>query len=188
MSKRWSMKAWFRKARTRKFWPQKLLSQMIILVVLALILAQGISLWILSSAYRSAMLDNSERHILRQFVSAVTLMEQMPPELHRNILRAWRRPGQSFFVREQLPDELNKTVVSMPEQRMEQALVRWLGDEYQGRVRVLLELGEQHGDREGRDSGDSGERGRDGDHDHRDWRQRPPPLPVRQLMIAVRLN
>lgn len=168
----------------QKLWPRKLLTQMVILVVLALILAQAISLWILSSAYRSAMLDNSERHIIRQFASAVVLMEQTSPQLHRNILRAWRRPGQFFFISDQLPEELSTPVMTMPEKRMSQALVRWLGDEYQGRVRVFLELDERK-TRERRDEMESRvaeERGSGSKNWHR------PRLPVRQLMIAVHLE
>lgn len=170
----------------QKLWPRKLLTQMVILVVLALILAQGISLWILSSAYRSAMLDNSERHIIRQFASAAVLMEQTPPELHKNILRAWRRPGQFFFVTDQLPETLNKPVSTLPETRMAQSLVRWLGDEYQGRVRVFLELGERKNDRRDDDMEPGPGEGRE--PEARTWRHRPPPLPVRQMMIAVHLE
>lgn len=170
----------------QKLWPRKLLTQMVILVVLALILAQGISLWILSSAYRSAMLDNSERHIIRQFASAAVLMEQTPPELHKNILRAWRRPGQFFFVTDQLPETLNKPVSTLPETRMAQSLVRWLGEEYQGRVRVFLELGERKNDRRDDDMEPGPGEGRE--PEARTWRHRPPPLPVRQMMIAVHLE
>jgi signal transduction histidine kinase len=170
----------------RQFWPRKLLSQMVILVILALVLAQGISLWIVSSAYRTAMVDNSERHIVRQFVSAVILMEQTPPELHRNILRAWRRPGLNYSIQDIEPTdpsraELTEPVLTEPERRMEQAMIRWLGDEYRGRVRVMLELDERRLQRgeEAAEQESAAERGR---------RQRPTPLPVKQLMIAVQLQ
>lgn len=208
------MRRWFPKLGLSIFWPRKLLSQMVILVVLALVLAQGISLWILSSAYQNAMLDNSERHIVRQFASAVILMEQTPPELHRNILRAWRRPGLYFSINDLAPEELQAAAMTAPEVRLQQSLVRWLGDEYQGRVRVLLELDQRRMERdeadrregdgrdesrrdesrrdENRDEGRNDEKSvspdRARDSDSKSWRQRPPPLPVRQLIIAVELN
>lgn len=161
-------------------WPRKLLSQMVILVILALVLAQGISLWLVTSAYRTAMEDNSERYIVRQFSSAVVLIEQTPPELHRNIIRAWRRPGMSFTLSDALPAELTRPELTAPEQRMQHAMIRWLGEEYQGRVQVLLELDERRMAR--RDESPLP------DADGRTGRQRPPPLPVSQMMLAVQLN
>lgn len=176
----WFYQSGLNKFRLHWLWPRKLVSQMVILVILALVLAQGISLWIVTGAYRTAMADNSERHIVRQFASAVVLMEQTPPELHRNIIRAWRRPGMSYSLSETLPAELNRAVLTAPEQRMQQALVRWLGAEYEGRVQVLLELDERRMTR--RDELPPGET------DGRSSRQRPPPLPVSQMMLAVQLN
>lgn len=177
----WFYQSGLNKFRLHMLWPRKLLSQMVILVILALVLAQGISLWIVSSAYRTAMVDSSERHIVRQFASAVILMEQTPPELHRNILRAWRRPGLSFTIQDQQPADLRKAEHSEPEVRMEQAMIRWLGEDYQGRVQVVLELADRPGNRRTEEPFSDGP-------DSRGSRQRPPPLTVSQLMIGVQLN
>lgn len=176
----WFYQAGFNKFRLHRLWPRKLVSQMVILVILALALAQGISLWIVTAAYHTAMADNSERYIVRQFASAVVLMEQTPPELHRNIIRAWRRPGMHFTLSDSLPAELNRTELTAPERRMQQAMIRWLGDEYAGRVQVLLELDERRMAR--RNEPPVAEAG------GRSSRQRPPPLPVSQMMLAVQLK
>lgn len=77
-------------------WPRRLLSQMVVLVLLALLLAQGISLWLMSNAHRKAIEGHSQRFVLRQLASVVELLESSPVELHPKILAVWRRPGMRF--------------------------------------------------------------------------------------------
>ncbi|GAB3093165.1 HAMP domain-containing protein [Aestuariicella hydrocarbonica] len=179
---------WF---NVRRFWPRKLLTQMVVLVLLALALAQGISLWILSSAYRSAMMDNSERHAVRQFASAVILLEQTPSHLHQNILRAWRRPGLYYTFSPVLSGEFQNggtSAASVPEQRIEQLLYRWLGEEYQGRVNVALELDDQVPPRKSRSESAWGDGSWKDSPDGHAHHARRPRLPVKQLLLAVKLK
>ncbi len=162
----------------RSLWPRKLLSQMIILVLLALVLAQGISVWILSTSYRSAMMDNSERYIARQYASIVVLLEQTPDSLHANILRAWRRPGLHFSFESALPAELLRLPATPPEKRLHNLLLRWLGDDYRGRIRIALELADN-----------PPQRHLVGDFPERDFpHHRHPRMNLRQLTLAVRLD
>ncbi len=125
-----------------KLWPQKLLTQMIVLVVLALLLAQGISTWLLSKAYQDQMTAHSERHFSRQFGAMIRLLEQAPAELHPAVLKAWKRPGVSFRFTHQLPPDLRDQPnrYQLREERVVRLMERKLGDNYQGRITVRLEL------------------------------------------------
>ncbi|MAZ86862.1 MAG: two-component sensor histidine kinase [Cellvibrionaceae bacterium] len=126
----------------KKLWPQKLLTQMIVLVVLALLLAQGISTWLLSKAYQNQMIAHSERHFSRQFGAMIRLLEQAPAELHPAVLKAWKRPGVSYRFSQQLPPDLRDQPqrYQSREKRVIRLMERKLGDSYRGRITVRLEL------------------------------------------------
>lgn len=178
----------------RRLWPKKMLSQMVVLIVLALILAQGISVWILSNAHRTALLDNSERHLVRQFASAVNLLEQTPAPLQHNILKAWKRPGQSYWLRPSVPKVFIDQDPSVAEQRLMQQLHSLLGDQYQGRVLVVLRL-DQEGDRDAawaefgssrRKFDDEVRKSRSPDRSSN--HKRPSRLPLKQMVLAAQLD
>ncbi len=119
-------------------WPQKLLGQMIVLLLLALLLAQGISLWILSNAHRKAVEGYSQRFWLRQLSSMVVLLESTPRDLHPAVLNAWKRPGIRI---QRLAESTIDLADQAVEKRLAGQLVRWLGDNYRDRVRVDVTIG-----------------------------------------------
>lgn len=116
-------------------WPKKLLGQMIILVLLALLLAQGISLWILSNAHRKILEDGYQHFLMRQVSSMVELLESTPANMRRNILHAWRRPGVKFKL---LPHSRAGRSETEVEQVLTLKMEQWLGEHYSGRVRVVI--------------------------------------------------
>ncbi|WP_160970672.1 ATP-binding protein [Pseudomaricurvus sp. HS19] len=160
-----------------RLWPRKLLGQMILLVVLALLLAQGINLWLLSEAHERALRYNSERFIVRQFASAVAVIEQTPSSLHRSVLRAWQRPGGRYQLtgtEPELPEDRSSYARELREQLLER-----LGGEYAARTKVSI------------DEVRFPERDAHHRSEHRPpdtwFRYRPRP-PLREVRLAVQLN
>lgn len=103
-----------------KPWPKRLLGQMIALILMALLLAQGISLWVLSNAHRKALEGHRQRALMRQLSAVVTMLEKTPIEQHARTLKAWKRPGLEF--------ELKATTgIDKPDTPLEHRLARLLG-------------------------------------------------------------
>ncbi len=123
------------KKRLSRFipWPRKLRDQMIVLVLITLLLAQGISLWILSNAHNKAIEGHSQRFMVRQLASIVHVLESTPSHLHSEILRSWQRPGLRF---QQLSAPTLKTSDQLINQQLADELRRWLGADFQGQIRV----------------------------------------------------
>jgi signal transduction histidine kinase len=168
-----------------------MLAQMVVLVLLALVLAQGISVWILASAHRNVLAATNERFAIRQFASMVHLLEQTPPELHRRLLKVWRHPGRQFGFMQEPP--LDSTAPdSAAEQRLEQVMVRVLGAQYQGRIQVAVELQPRRKESysESHDKHDEEEhRFHRPRHPHRDprwWKERG--FKLKRLLLAVHLD
>ncbi len=115
--------------------PNSLFARMMLLILLALVLAQFISFWFFSSAHRDALRHNSQRFSLRQFVSRVQLLENIPETRHRIALRAWKTPGRRVGLYTQPPIPAGK---SYKETEFERWLEEKLGTHYQGRVRVTF--------------------------------------------------
>lgn len=186
----------------KRLWPQKLLPQMIVWVILALFLAQGISSWLLSRAYQEKMAMHSELHFSRQFGAMITLLEQVPPELQSTVLKAWKRPGFRYQFREQLPQapRAESRQQRLREKRVERLMLKKLGETYRGRIEVRLRL-DDDGDME-HSSGWYDERVRS-DREHRRPSLRPHEREkpdyfkfkprhhsgeIERLMLAVKLN
>lgn len=126
--------------RLRRLWPQKLLTQMILLILLALIVAQGVSTWLLSRAYQDHIRVSSERHLARQFSAVIQLLEQTPAELHNRVLQVWKRRGDHFHVAAQLPAVLadRSQAISAQEQNLKNIILTELGPTYQGQLYVRI--------------------------------------------------
>ena len=133
----------------KRFWPKKLLPQMIVWVILALLLAQGISSWLLSRAYEQKILMHSEQHFSRQFGAMISLLDQTPDDLHSTILKAWKRPGLRYRFRDQLPADLKRSSRSarLREQRVQRLMLEKLGESYRGRIKVRMRLRDEGGSR-----------------------------------------
>ncbi len=189
-------------ALLKRLWPQKLLPQMIVWVILALFLAQGISSWLLSRAYQEKMALHSELHFSRQFGAMIKLLEQTPAQLHPTVLKAWKRPGLRYQFRQQLAKEqpAQSKAQRVREQRVERLMLKKLGESYRGRIEVRLRLADEASTN--RDLNRPTERFRsDREHQRTDLRSpdgvgahRPkferhrPRLNLEQLMLAVKLD
>mgnify|MGYP002700324191 FL=1 len=183
----------------RKLWPQKLLTQMIVLVILALLLAQGISAWLLSRAFQDQMLMHSERHFSRQFGAMISLLEQAPENLHGTVLQAWKRPGLRFNFASALPDDLRESPLEHKtrEMRVKRLMLKKLGEQYRGRIEVRLQMASAD-EMEHRphsfpaSSREQNKRFHRTKDSHGAEFKRPsfyrPRLKIKQLMLAVRLD
>ncbi|MGH1373203.1 MAG: ATP-binding protein [Cellvibrionaceae bacterium] len=135
--------AWLKRFWLQTLWPKKLLPQMIVWVILALFLAQGISSWLLTRAYQERMAMHSELHFSRQFGAMITLLEQVPSELRPTVLKAWKRPGLRYQFLPQLPPaaKAESRQQRLREMRVERLMLKKLGEAYRGRIEVRLRLG-----------------------------------------------
>ncbi|GAA5317419.1 MAG: HAMP domain-containing sensor histidine kinase [Candidatus Pelagadaptatus aseana] len=165
-------------------WPKTLFPRMLLLIVLALLLAQGISLWVLSSAHRDVLRDQGNRFQLRQFISLVQLLEEIPESLHRDAADAWRRPGLQLGFYDESPVA---PAQNYPALSLQQLVVDSLGEGYSGRVCLQLQqLGPRRSDGKYRHDDDDEHEFDDDDaeyHHHRRSKK-----PARELSVAVRLN
>lgn len=110
---------------------------MVVLVLIGLIVAQGISLWVLSNAHNKALESHNQRFLFRQLSAIVQLLESTPPSLHENILSAWHRPGIHF---QQLDAPSIKNTNKKIEARLTERLTLWLGEDYRNRIRVAVDM------------------------------------------------
>jgi signal transduction histidine kinase len=173
---------------------------MVVLVLLALLLAQGISLWLMSNAHRKAIEGHSQRFVLRQLASVVELLESSPVELHPKILAVWRRPGMRFSFS-------HEPRIAEPATPAELQLVKILRglivDSERLPVHLQLQMAEPELVKVRQQQGpwESEERYRNERHRERgdgsadsqhfrpfgDWRG-PPPTPVERMDVAVQLR
>lgn len=126
--------------RSIRPWPKKLLSQTIVLVLLALLLAQLISLWILSNAHRRVFESFNQGVLSRQLSTIVNFMESSPVEVQNSIIASWQRPWMDFKL-------LDRSALGGPHNAVELQVARQLehrlGAYSTGLVRV--QLGGEHG-------------------------------------------
>jgi signal transduction histidine kinase len=123
-------------------WPKKLFPRMLILIVLALVLAQAISLWVLSSAHRNVLRDSVHRYEISQFVSLVQLLEQMPTNMHAQAIGVWQGAGRRLdFV---ITPHLARAERGLA-QRLQASIESRLGEPYYDKVRVSLTLDARRG-------------------------------------------
>lgn len=156
-----------------RLWPKTLLPRLMLLIVLSLLLALGISVWLLSSAHREALRDRSQQFKLRQFISQVQLLEEIPESLHGKAIKAWRRPGRDLQLYAEAPIPLATDAVSL---RLRRYMERSLGEAFAGRIRV--EHYPRNHSREYRL-----------DHDNRgDYRRELRHHRLRELSVAVQLR
>lgn len=168
-----------RKGNWRRFipWPKRLLGQMIVLILVALLLAQGISLWVLSGAHQQAITGHSQKFMMRQLTSIVRLLDTTPADLHARILANWSRPGVRVSM-------VTHTKVTLPhtqlERRLTRRLERSLGENYRDRIRVTLKVADHSRKRHGHTGGKPNEYG--------EWRKNLPHLPRRGMVLLEELQ
>lgn len=169
--------------KTFKWWPNKLFPRTLVLVVLALLLAQGVSLWILSKAHQTALRDSAHQFEVNQFVSLVQLLEQIPASMHQQAIQVWERPGRTLsFSSEPYFERATGGLA----RKIQNSIVSDLGPEYTEKVRVEVEV---NGRRPMRRPdhflpSSMGERGKRGERSGESFR---PPI-LSELFMAVRLS
>jgi signal transduction histidine kinase len=186
-------------AGLRKLWPTRLAGQLIALLLLALLLAQAISFWIFLDERRLAVQSANRLQILSRTASIVRLLEDTPPAVHGQILRAASTPLLRFWL-----DDASAVDPADPQNRdnrlqqvlaghlagvgIDEVLVDWRDEDggwgawWRGR-RPERELIRRVGDGDARAA-----ELRDGEHQWpRDRRWRHPRLPP-NLVVSARLD
>ncbi|MEP4771015.1 MAG: ATP-binding protein [Roseibium sp.] len=82
------------------FWPRKLASQLILLLLVAIFVAQAIALVIFHDQRRIAMVALARDNVLSRAVSIAELLEDTPPTLQSRILEASSTRFATFWVSE----------------------------------------------------------------------------------------
>ena len=113
---------------------------MLSLVLVALILSVVISTFILSAAYNRAVDDINQGALLRRVVTLVELLELSPESLHRSILKASDTRNEKVLLSDH--SMVHKESGHRARIGAIKYLLKELGSEYQGRVRVDLERNE----------------------------------------------
>ena len=125
----------------RRLWPRRLAGQMIALLLLALVLAQAVSLLIFADERWSALRTSEHKHILARTASIVRLIESTPPALHEQIARTASSRQLRFWLSEQ-------SVVTVEEADgdswLRRRLVGLLDDGLTREVLIRLQDGDEH--------------------------------------------
>ena len=120
----------------KKILPSSMAAQMIMVVLLALMVAQGVSLVILGGAYRTTLSDINQKTQLRQLGSLVQLLEENEPATYASILNASSSGSVRFSVNT-IP-EVKPANMTTRENRIIQRLLWRMGEPYQGRIFVAI--------------------------------------------------
>ena len=127
--------------RLKALLPQSLAGQMIALLLLALVAAQGVTLAIYLDERRHAVRAAERAQVASRLVSVVRLLGDTPPELSERITRTASGPRLGFWLAaESAVDPSDPESLDPPLQRR---LRRLLADTGSGRVLVRLEDSER---------------------------------------------
>ena len=120
----------------KKWIARSFVTQTIGLVLLALVVAQLLSLIILGTAYRNAVSDVNKNARIQQVISLVELLESSPSEQYPTILAASRnRYGwYSVSAKSKTPKQKQGRAERVVASHIEQGL----GEDYQGLIRVKI--------------------------------------------------
>ncbi|CTQ76281.1 ATP-binding protein [Roseibium alexandrii] len=111
----------------RRLWPRNLASQLILLLLAAIVVVQAISIYIFHDERRIALVALARDSILARAVSIAELLEETPPYLHSRVLEASSTRYVAFWTGEvPLAKEPGK---SRFEQRVQNYAARQLGSE-----------------------------------------------------------
>lgn len=87
--------------RLKRLWPKRLAGQMIALLLMALVLAQIITITIFADEQRLAIRAADRAQLLGRTVSIVRLLENTPPALHDQILKTANSRRLRYWVSEE---------------------------------------------------------------------------------------
>ena len=146
----------------RRLWPKRLAGQMIALLLLALVLAQVITLLIFADERRFAIRAVDRSQLLGRAASIARLLERSPPALHDQILQTAGERRVRFW--------LSETSAVDEEDDHDEVVPHWLAERWSGRfdreVRLVLGDDDDPWDRWWRHDDEDGNHG----HDRR-WRR-----------------
>ena len=123
-------------SRIKKLLSRSFVAQTIALVLLALVVAQIVSLFVLGYAYRHAISDINHNARIQQISSLVELLESSPADEYPTILAASRNRYNWYTVSHECKTPGNNQ--NRGERIVASNLERVLGSDYQDRVRVKI--------------------------------------------------
>jgi signal transduction histidine kinase len=143
-----------------RLWPRTLAAQLILLLLVAIVTAQALSLWIFHDERRIALVAAARDNLLSRAVSLAEVMEDTPPELQDRILEASSSRFAVFWLGDTplAPAPGN----SRFEQRLQGYMARNLGPDQA--VHINIHADERRGPRRFED---------DHEDDDRSWRNVP---------------
>jgi signal transduction histidine kinase len=118
-----------------RLWPGSLGGQLIALLLIALVVAQCLTLWLFAGERRLALVEMARTTFLSRTVSLVRLLETTPPAQHADILQAVSSPMLWFHVDDTAA--LAETGERAGERRIVDLLKADLGDDRDVRVDVV---------------------------------------------------
>ena len=122
--------------RIKKLIARSFVAQTIALVLLALIVAQILSLFILGTAYRNAVSDVNQSARIQQMISLVELLESSPEEQYPTILAASRNRYGWYSVSHEA--KTSGKYDSRREKFVAGKIEQGLGRDYRGQVNVKI--------------------------------------------------
>ncbi|MFD1694933.1 ATP-binding protein [Roseibium aestuarii] len=123
-----------------RLWPASLSGQLITLLVLAILVAQGISIWIFHDERRLALAEVARDNILSRSVAMARLVEDMPKDFQARVLEAGRSRFSNFWIADAPaadPREPSKT---------ERRVVAWLQGEFDEARDIRLDINRKRED------------------------------------------
>lgn len=120
----------------KRLW-SSMVTQMVLVVLVALVFAQVFSFVILGNAYRTVLLDISQRSQFQQIESLVWLLENNPVTDYSAILAAARTQNAWFTVDER--SDLTSKDMNVHDKRLMQRLLHLMGSQYKGRILVKVD-------------------------------------------------
>ena len=126
----------------KRFW-SSMVTQMVLAVLVALVIAQIFSFVILGNAYRTVLSDISQKSQFQQIESLVWLLENNPISDYSAILAAARTKNAWFTVDDR--SELANRAMNVRDKRLMQRLLHLMGNQYKGRILVKVDHSRDEG-------------------------------------------
>lgn len=118
-----------------RLWPKSLAGQLIALLLIALVVSQGVTLWLFAGERRVALVELARNVILSRTGSLVRWLDASPPDQHADILGAVSNPFLRFWISEE--PALQQTGRSPADARLADLLREEIGDDRDLRIDVL---------------------------------------------------
>jgi len=121
----------------KRLWPKRLAGQMIALLLLALVLAQFLTLLIFADERRFAIRAVDRSQLLGRAASVARLLERSPPSLHGNILATASERRLRYWLSE--TSRVDEDEDEHDTLTLRHGLADLIGDRVDRKVRIILE-------------------------------------------------